>query len=185
MQHPKRRQDTAAFRHEAVRLITAHGYGVPEAARSLGINTKMWGRWKRPSEPHRYGGARGNGHLSAAHDELVRLRQAVTRLRLERESVKKAALFFAHEARGETPALRRRSSAGRSRCCVRCWTWGAAGFMTTNSAKLPPRSVTKRSTCLSVSKRYQKRRITVMVVVVWSNTFRTRGMTWVASRCVG
>jgi transposase len=98
MQNPKRRQYTAAFRHEAVRLITEQGYGVTEAARSLGINTNMLGRWKRQSEQQRNGSARGNGHLSAEHDELVRLRQEVKRLRMEREILKKAALFFANES---------------------------------------------------------------------------------------
>ena len=99
MQHPKRRQDTAAFRQEAVRLITAQGYGVTEAARPLGIKTHMVGRWKRQSAQQRRGVGRGNGHLSAEHDELVRLRQAVKRLRMERELVQNAALFFANESR--------------------------------------------------------------------------------------
>jgi transposase len=98
MQKPKRRQYTAEFRHEAVRLIMEHGYGVTEAARSLGINTNMLGRWKRQSEQQRNGVARGNGHLSAEHDELVRLRQEVKRLRMEREILKQAALFFANES---------------------------------------------------------------------------------------
>jgi transposase len=98
MQNPKRRQYTAEFRHEAVRLITEHGYGVTEAARNLGINTNMLGRWKRQIEQQRHGVVRGNGHLSAEHDELVQLRQEVKRLRLEREILKKAALFFANES---------------------------------------------------------------------------------------
>jgi transposase len=99
MQKPKRRQYTAAFRHAAVRLITEQGYGVTAAARSFGINTNMLGRWKRQSEQQRHGSARGNGPLSAEHDELGRLRQEVKRLRIEREIVKKAALFFANESR--------------------------------------------------------------------------------------
>lgn len=98
MQSHKRRQYTAEFRHEAVRLITEQGYGVTEAARSLGINTNMLGRWKRQIEQQRNGVARGNSHLSGEHDELVRLRQEVKRLRMEREILKKAALFFANES---------------------------------------------------------------------------------------
>jgi transposase-like protein len=34
----KRRQYTEEFKREAVRPVTAHGYGVTEAARNLGIN---------------------------------------------------------------------------------------------------------------------------------------------------
>ena len=98
MQNPKRRQYTAEFRHEAVRLITEHGYGVTEAARNLGINAKMLGRWKRQIEQQHNGVSRGNGQLSAEHDELLRLRKEVKRLRMEREILKKAALFFANES---------------------------------------------------------------------------------------
>ena len=47
MQSHKRRQYTEACKREAVRLVTDHGYGVSEAARNLGINATMLGRWKR------------------------------------------------------------------------------------------------------------------------------------------
>jgi transposase-like protein len=43
----KRRTSTAACKREAVRLVTVHGYGVAEAARHVGINATMLGRWKR------------------------------------------------------------------------------------------------------------------------------------------
>lgn|SRR5687767_3847512 len=99
MQHPQRRHYTAECRHEAVRLRTEHGYGGTEAARNFGITTTMLGRWKRQSEPQRNGVARGNGHLSAEHDELGTWRQEVKRLRMEREIVQQAALFFANESR--------------------------------------------------------------------------------------
>jgi transposase len=98
MQSHRRRQYTAEFRQEAVRLITEHGYGVTEAARNLGINTKMLGRWKRQIERQHNGISRGHGDLSAEHDELLRLRTEVKRLRMEREILKKAALFFANES---------------------------------------------------------------------------------------
>lgn len=99
MQKPKRRQYPAAFRQEAVRLITEQGDGVTEAARSFGIHPNMLGRWKRQSEQQRHGSASGNGPLSAEPDALGRWRQDVKRLRLERESVTKAALFFANASR--------------------------------------------------------------------------------------
>ena len=40
----------------------------------------------------------GNGRLSPDQEELHRLRQENKRLRMEREILKKAALFFAKEA---------------------------------------------------------------------------------------
>jgi transposase len=98
MQNPKRRQYRAEFRHEAIRLVTEHGYGVTEAARNLGINAKMLGRWQRQIEQQHNGISRGNGQLSVDHDELLRRRKEVKRLRMEREILKKAALFFANES---------------------------------------------------------------------------------------
>jgi hypothetical protein len=47
MQSNKRRQYTEEFKREAVRLVTDSGYGMSEAARNLGINTTMLGRWER------------------------------------------------------------------------------------------------------------------------------------------
>ncbi len=98
MQNQKRRQYTEEFKREAVRLITDHGYGVTEAARNLGINAHMLGRWKSQVEQANNGVYRGNGHMSAEQEELLRLRKEVKRLRMEREILKKATVFFAKES---------------------------------------------------------------------------------------
>lgn len=94
----KRRGYTAEFKREAVRLVTEHGYGVTEAARNLGINVKMLGRWKRQAEQQTNGSIGGNGQMSAEHEELLRLRKETQRLRMEREILKKATVFFAKES---------------------------------------------------------------------------------------
>lgn len=94
----KRRQYTEEFKREAVRLVTDHGYGVTEAARNLGINVKMLGRWKRQAEQENHGAFSRNGHMSAEHEELQRLRKEVKRLRMEREILKKTVSFFASES---------------------------------------------------------------------------------------
>jgi transposase len=95
----KRRPYTEACKLAAVRLVTDQGYGVTAAARNLGINAKMLGRWTRQAERHTNGSRGGNGHLRAEHEELVQWRKEVKRLRREREIVKQAALFFANESR--------------------------------------------------------------------------------------
>jgi len=97
MQSQKRRQYTEVFKHEAVRLITEHGYGVTEAARNLGINAHMLGRWKRQVEQQKHA-VRGNGHLSADREELLRLRKENQRLRMERDILKKTVSCFASES---------------------------------------------------------------------------------------
>jgi transposase len=94
----KSRQYTDEFTREAVRLVTDHGYGVTEAARNLGINAKMLGRWKRQAEQENHGAFSRNGQRSAEQEALQRLRKEVKRLRMEREILKKTVRFFASES---------------------------------------------------------------------------------------
>jgi transposase len=93
----KRRKYTAEFKEEAVKLITEQGYQVAEAARNLGINASMLGRWKREVEGDGPG-VSGNGDLKTMQAEMTRLRKENKRLKLEREILKKAAAFFARES---------------------------------------------------------------------------------------
>ena len=94
----KRRVYTAEFKREAVRLVTEHGYGVTEAAHNFGINVKMLGRWKQQAEQQTNSRFGSNRPMAAENEELLRLRQEVKRLRMEREILKKATAFFAKES---------------------------------------------------------------------------------------
>ena len=94
----KRKIYTAEFKREAVSLITNHGYGVSEAARNLGLHANMLRKWQRNLEQQGAHAFPGNGRLTPAQEELHRLRQENKRLRMERDILKKAALFFANEA---------------------------------------------------------------------------------------
>jgi len=92
----KRKNYTQEFRDSAVKLITDRGYKVSEAARNLGVNKSVLGRWKRES-----GEGNGSGVASLSiqrkddiQAELARLRKKNQRLRMEREILKKAAAFF-------------------------------------------------------------------------------------------
>ena len=96
MTKQKRQKHTKEFKEEAVKLITIQGYSVAEAARNLGINATMLGRWKKEFEhPEDESAATGNSALLQA--ELKRLRKENKQLKLEREILKKAAAFFAKE----------------------------------------------------------------------------------------
>lgn len=94
----KRQSYTAEFKREAVRLVMAHGYGITEAARNLGINVTMLGRWKRELEARENRAFPGKGRLSPDQEELHRLREENKRLRMEREMLKEVAAFFANES---------------------------------------------------------------------------------------
>ena len=79
----KRSKYTQEFKEEAVKLITEQGYQIAEAARNIGINQTMLGRWKRDIE--------GGEDLSEAQGvkaiqaEVTRLRKENKRLKMERE----------------------------------------------------------------------------------------------------
>jgi transposase len=93
-----RKKYTKEFKQDAVRLITEQGYARTEAARNLGINANMLGRWVQEFQADENDSFRGNGNLTREQEELRRLREENRRLKLEREILKKAAAFFAKES---------------------------------------------------------------------------------------
>ena len=93
-----RKKYTTEFKRDAVRLVTEQGYNHSEAARNLGIDRGMIGRWVKEYKVDESEAFRGNGKLTAEQEELRRLREENRRLKLEREVLKKAAAFFAKES---------------------------------------------------------------------------------------
>lgn len=89
----KRRQYTEEFKLEAVKLVTEQGYGITEAARSLGIGGNVLRYWKK-----KLAAEEDDPELTEDEQmELKRLREENRRLRMERDILKKAAAFFANE----------------------------------------------------------------------------------------
>ena len=82
------------FKEEAVNLVVVQGYSISEAARNLGVNANMLGRWKQEFE--------GSVPSVDEKSELARLRRENKRLLMEREILKKAAAFFAKESGSDT-----------------------------------------------------------------------------------
>jgi transposase len=95
----KRKVYSTEFKQEAVRLITDQRYGVAETARNLGINVNMLRRWKQEDTANAHTAFPGNGRLTSAQEELPQLRDEGTRLRMERDILKKAMRFFVNELR--------------------------------------------------------------------------------------
>lgn len=93
-----RRRHSRQFKQDAVNLVAEQGYSIAEAARNLGLNATMLGRWKRElaTDPEAF---RGNGKLSAEQEENRRLKRENKRLRMERDILKKATAFFANESK--------------------------------------------------------------------------------------
>jgi transposase len=93
----KRKKYSKEFKLDAVSLVLDQGYSRAEAARSLGLNSNMLGRWV---SEHRVNGGqsfRGNGNLTPDQEEIRKLRSQVKNLRMEKEILKKATVFFAKE----------------------------------------------------------------------------------------
>ena len=93
----KRKKYTKEFKLDAVGLVTEQGYQQSEAARSLGINANMLGRWVKEAETDDGLSFRGNGKLSPEQEEVRTLKAQVKRLQMEKEILKKATVFFAAE----------------------------------------------------------------------------------------
>ena len=94
-----RRVFNREFKIAAVQLVTGKGYSFAEAARSLGISENLLRKWKQILDTEGEQAFPGHGQLPPLEDELRRLRAENKRLLLERDILKKAAAFFATEAR--------------------------------------------------------------------------------------
>lgn len=95
----KRKNYTAEFKQEAVRLVTEQGYSMSQAARNLDVNINMLRRWKHQMNKQGQEAFPGKGRLLPEQEELYRLREENKRLRMEREILKKTVTFFANELR--------------------------------------------------------------------------------------
>ena len=95
----KRKNYTAEFKREAVRLVSEQGYSMSKAARSPDININMLRRWRHQLEEQEHHAFPGKGRLLPEQEELRRLREENQRLRMERDIRKKTVTFFANESR--------------------------------------------------------------------------------------
>ncbi len=95
----KRKQYSKEFKLDAVSLVAEQGYTRSEAARSLDINASLLGRWVREHEAGDGQSFRGNGKLAPEQEEIRNLKAQVKRLQMEKDILKKAAVFFAAETK--------------------------------------------------------------------------------------
>jgi transposase len=79
--------------------VTEQGYTQVAAAKSLGINANMLGRWAKEFDPKDGQAFRGNGKLTPEQEEVRKLKAQVKRLEMEKDILKKATVFFAAETK--------------------------------------------------------------------------------------
>ena len=93
----RKKKYSKEFKLDAVNLVLEQNYSRAEAARSLEVNSNLLGRWVKEFEEDDGQAFRGNGKLTPEQLELRQLREEVKRLKMEKEILKKATVFFAKE----------------------------------------------------------------------------------------
>ena len=90
-----RKKYSKEFKLDAVSLVLEQNYTRSEAARSLLINPKLLGRWVKEYESGEGQAFRGNGKLTQEQLEIRRLKTENRRLKMEKDILKEATVFFA------------------------------------------------------------------------------------------
>jgi transposase len=94
----QRKTFSKEFKREAVALVTEHGYSYAEAGRSLDIDAKLVGRWRRELDAAEGEAFPGKGKLPPMQQRIRNLENQVKRLQMEKDILKKATAFFAKES---------------------------------------------------------------------------------------
>jgi len=94
-----RKKYSKEFKLDAVSLVIDQNYSRTEAARSLGINANMLGRWVKESQSDDGQAFRGKGKLTPELEEIRALKAQVKKLQMEKDILKKATVFFAAETK--------------------------------------------------------------------------------------
>ena len=94
-----RRIFSREFKIEAVRLVRERGVSFAQAARDLELHENMLRRWTKELAADPAQAFPGHGQERPDRAEVEKLRREVAKLRAERDILKKAAAYFAREAR--------------------------------------------------------------------------------------
>jgi transposase len=93
-----RRTFSREFKREAVRLVRDRGVTVAQAARDLDIHANVLRNWVKAFAADPQHAFPGQGQMKPEQLEIERLRREVTKLKAERDILKKAAAYFAKES---------------------------------------------------------------------------------------
>ena len=91
----RRRKFSDEFKRDAVEIVRSSDKSIAEVARELGIYDSSLGNWVKQDQIDR--GER-EGLSSDEQQELLELRRENSRLRMERELLKRAVVFWVKES---------------------------------------------------------------------------------------
>ena len=94
----QRRKFSRDFKVEAVRLVRERGVSVAQAGRDLDVHENVLCKWVKEISSDPEQAFPGHGKLKPEQLEIDRLRREVTKLKAERDILKKAAAYFARES---------------------------------------------------------------------------------------
>jgi transposase len=95
----ERRKYTREFKLEAARLITERGVSYAQAGSDLGVHPTQLRTWVKQQAEDPQHAFPGHGQMKPEQTEITRLRREVTKLKAERDILKKAAAYFAKESK--------------------------------------------------------------------------------------
>ncbi len=93
-----RRLFSREFKLEAVRLVKERGVSIVQASRDLDIGENVLRRWVKEFGTDPAQAFPGQGQVKPEQIEIDKLRREVTKLKAERDILKKAAAYFARES---------------------------------------------------------------------------------------
>ena len=93
----RRKAYTREFKLEAVKLIRDRGVSFAQASRDLGVHPNVLRKWVADFEADPGQAFPGQGQMKPEQAEIERLRREVTKLKAERDILKKAAAYFAKD----------------------------------------------------------------------------------------
>ena len=102
----ERRQFTREFKLEAVRLIKDRGVSYIQASQDLDVHVSQLRDWVKKFSDDPQQAFPGHGQMKPEQLEIARLKREVAKLKAERDILKKAAAYFARQARMARPADR-------------------------------------------------------------------------------
>ena len=94
----EKRKFTREFKFEAVRLIKDRGVSYTQASIDLGVHQSQLRGWVKKLADDPQHAFPGQGQMKPEQIEIARLKREVTKLKAERDILKKAAAYFAKES---------------------------------------------------------------------------------------
>lgn len=95
----KRKKYDREFKLEAMKLVVDQDRSVAEVAASLGVGESVLHAWKRKYVADGKNAFPGQGRMTPDDDKVRELNRELTRVRQERDILKKAMAYFVNEKR--------------------------------------------------------------------------------------